>query len=246
MSNSRTFSSPQREPCSPQQSVCIPGSLPPFLPHTPRKEGKKKAAPPPTLTPSRLIFSTVAPSPNAGSKMGTQPSPGSLSKAPKPAVAGATSPLSSLRSLFVRGGPGRDMFYFRLFIGIIFFLAVFLSFLAWGRQRKNAHRLVSFASSRLSALSLVCAPVSSLLSLLSPLAPASFQLRPQPLRPTASAPRLSFPRPYCPFSPFALPPLLLSVLLLFLFLFPFFLLSLLLSASRSPSPFILVCLVRLP
>lgn len=163
------------------------------------------------MTPSRLIFSTVAPSPNAGSKMGTQPSPGSLSKAPKPAVADATSPLSSLRSLFVRGGPGRDMFYFRLFIGIIFFLAVFLSFLAWGRQRKNAHRLVSFASSRLSALSLVCAPVSSLLSLLSPLAPASFQLRPQPLRPTASAPRLSFPRPYCPFSPFALPPLLLSV-----------------------------------
>lgn len=108
-------------------------------PHTPRKGRKqtnKQAAPPPALTPSRLIFSTVARSPNAGSKMGIPPSPGSLSKAPNEASRAQMPPcLSSLRSLlFVYDGPSRDVVYFRLFTGVIFFLFSFI-FLAWGPQR---------------------------------------------------------------------------------------------------------------
>lgn len=69
-------------------------------PTAPGKGGKKQAAATPASTPSCLIFSTVAPSPNAGSKMGILPSPGGLSTAPEPAGADATSPLFSVLALF--------------------------------------------------------------------------------------------------------------------------------------------------
>lgn len=160
--------------------------------------------------------------------MGIPPSPGSLSKAPRPARSGAASPLSSALALFVYGGPGLDVFYFhRLFIGTIFFFLFF--FIFWpggGGQRRKAHRLVSSASSRPSALSLVCAPLASLLSLLSPLASPSFQLRPQ---------STALSRLYClPLlaSPF---PILLTPSPLFLFLFTSSA-SLFLPIPRPPSP----------
>lgn len=181
------------------------------------KKKKKQAEPPPALTPSRLIFSTVAPSSNAGSKWGPA-QPGEPLRSAAASREQMPPRLSSPSSLvFVLGGPGCDLFYFhRLFIGIFF---SFLFFIFWpGGSSGEAPTACLFPQlCGRQALSLVCA----LASLLSPL-PRLSLLRSSVLSGPSSAdcpllsllfppPRLSFLHPSCPFSLFPLPLHLLSV-----------------------------------
>lgn len=149
--------------------------------------------------------------------MGIPPSPGSLSKAPRPARSGAASPFSSALALFVYGGPGLDVFYFhRLFIGTIFFFLFFFIFWpgGWGAATKSPPpgllrqlpAVGSFSSLRSSRLP----PFSSVPACFSVLsAPSSVDCSLPSLLPPP--PSLSFPHPSYPFSPFSLPLHLLCV-----------------------------------
>ena len=105
-------------------------------PTPPGKGGKKKknggtATSPDPLSPH---FLHSRPFPKCRVQNGDPAQPGEPLQSAERSQSGAGATLSLLSLLFVYDGPSRDVVYFRLFIGVIFFLFFFI-FLAWGRQR---------------------------------------------------------------------------------------------------------------
>lgn len=140
--------------------------------------------------------------------MGIPPSPGSLSKAPKPAghPCRLVSPLCALSFLYMMA-PAAVCFIF-VFLLVLFFLLFFFIFWPGDGSDESAHRPVPSTGSGQVALSLVCAPLppSFLFSvsarLLRPFSSVLSRLL-SPLSTAASSTPLLFPS-FLPLLPFFL------------------------------------------